>query len=192
MVLLALASLFCQGEIEMNYLTSHLLILRALLCVTLVSIFSCSDRNIVARGQDLDNVTIGGLVIDQNGSLIPGATVIAIMVKTGVSRTTNTDDEGHYRLIQLEPGGYTVRVSAAGFESLERENLVTVAGQNVRLNLKLYPAGVIVKPVIVSTTDTPLIDTTRTVVGGTVAARETASPTNLTRAPLEPIIPPPR
>ena len=56
------------------------------------------------RAQDLDNVTITGRVLDQNGAIIPGATIEAILVKTGATRTTVTDDEGRYRIIQLEPG----------------------------------------------------------------------------------------
>jgi protocatechuate 3,4-dioxygenase beta subunit len=36
--------------------------------------------------QDLDNVTITGKVVDQNGAVIPGASVEAVLVKTGATR----------------------------------------------------------------------------------------------------------
>ena len=50
------------------------------------------------NAQDLDTVTIFGKVVDQNGAVIPGALIKA---KT---RTVTTDEQGRYRLIQLEPG----------------------------------------------------------------------------------------
>ena len=82
-----------------------------------------------ARAQDLDDVTIAGRVADQNGALIPGATVTAVLVKTGVERTAVADDDGRYRIIELEPGEYVVRVSSEGFATEEKTNLVTVAGK---------------------------------------------------------------
>ena len=61
--------------------------------------------------QDLDTVVISGRVMDQNSAVISGARVEARLIKTGVTRTTTTDAEGRYRLIQLEPGTYVIRVT---------------------------------------------------------------------------------
>src|SRR4051812_32155225 len=77
----------------------------------------------VSLAQDLDNVTISGRVTDQNGAIVPGATVTAVLVKTNVERSVVANDEGRYKLIQLEPGEYTVRASSSGFASEEKTNL---------------------------------------------------------------------
>jgi len=61
--------------------------------------------------QDLDNVTISGLVMDQNGAVIPGASVTAVLIKTKAGRTVTTDEDGRYKIIQLEPGIYSVKAS---------------------------------------------------------------------------------
>lgn len=138
-----------------------------------------------ASAQDLDNVTITGRVLDQNGAIIPGATIEAILVKTSATRTTVTDDEGRYRVIQLEPGVYNLRASFTGFAPLEKKELSFIAGKNVQLDFTLVPEGIRVDPVEVTADDTPAVDTTRTVVGGTVTTHEVESLPVATRSPLD-------
>src|SRR6185436_8741432 len=80
------------------------------------------------NAQDLDTVTISGRVMDQNGAVVPGAEVHATLVKTQLKRTTTTDAGGRYRLIQLEPGMYVIRVSFPGFAAQELTSITTVSG----------------------------------------------------------------
>ena len=137
------------------------------------------------QAQDLDNVTISGKVTDQNGAVIPGANITAMLIKTGAERTVVADGDGQYRIIQLEPGVYTVKASFANFATEEKTDLTTIAGQNVQLDFILKPADVTASAVIVSASETPQVDTTRMVVGGTVTTREVeALPVN-TRSPLD-------
>lgn len=138
-----------------------------------------------AHAQDLDNVTISGHVTDQNGAIVPGANVTAILVKTNVERSVVADDEGRYRIIELDPGEYKVRVSSSGFATEEKTNLVTIAGQNVQLDFTLRPADVTAEQVVVNEAETPAVDTTRTVVGGTVTTEEVEALPNTTRSPLD-------
>ncbi|HSS19729.1 MAG TPA: carboxypeptidase regulatory-like domain-containing protein [Pyrinomonadaceae bacterium] len=139
----------------------------------------------IVAAQDLDNVTLTGKVADQNGAIIPGATLEAILIATNSSRTTVTDDQGRYRVIQLDPGIYTLRVSAAGFATQEKKELTFIAGKNVQLEWVLAPEGVKVDPVTVTSDETPLVDTTRTVVGGTVTTHEVESLPVNSRSPLD-------
>jgi hypothetical protein len=138
-----------------------------------------------ARAQDLDTVTIAGHITDQNGAVIPGASVTATIVKTKVGRTVVADGDGRYKIIQLEPGIYSVKVSFAGFAAEEKTDLTTVAGQNVQLDFILKPAGITAEAVIVSAAEASQVDTTRTIVGGTVATREIESLPVNTRSPLD-------
>jgi hypothetical protein len=170
----------------MNPLTSRCLIHFTFQCGFLLLLLILSFGSLSAvRAQDLDNVTIGGRVMDPNGAVIPGATVQAVLVKTSASRTSATDAEGHYQIIQLEPGVYTVRASFAGFAQREKQNLMFGAGQTVQLDISLSPQGVIVDPVLVIATDAPQVDTARTVVGGTVTRQEVESLPVVTRSPLD-------
>jgi hypothetical protein len=139
----------------------------------------------IVSAQDLDNVTITGKVIDQNGAVIPGATVEAILVKTGAARKVVADAEGSYHLVQLEPGIYNLRASSSGFAVQQKPELTLVAGQNLQLDFTLLPEGVTVDPVVVTATDAAPVDTTRTVVGSTVNTQELESLPISTRSPLD-------
>ncbi|HVS20235.1 MAG TPA: carboxypeptidase regulatory-like domain-containing protein, partial [Pyrinomonadaceae bacterium] len=135
--------------------------------------------------QDLDNVTISGRVADQNGAVVPGATVTALLVATKVERTVVADGDGRYKLIQLEPGVYNIKASFTNFATEEKTGLTTIAGQNVQMDFTLKPADVTAQAVVVSASDASQVDTTRTVVGGTVTTREVESLPVNTRSPLD-------
>jgi len=135
--------------------------------------------------QDLDNVVISGKVTDQNGAVIPGATVAATLVKTKVERTVVADGDGRYKLIQLEPGVYNIKASFANFAIEEKTDLTTIAGQNVQLDFTLKPAGLVAETVVVSTAEAPQVDTSRTVVGGTVTTHEIESLPVNSRSPID-------
>ena len=59
--------------------------------------------------------TITGLVTDQVGAVIPGASVVAHNMDTGVDSASTTDSAGLYRISYLPIGRYQVTVSAQGF-----------------------------------------------------------------------------
>src|SRR3954469_22780040 len=68
--------------------------------------------SLCTAAQDLDNVTLSGKVTDQNGAVIPGATVTVSQENTKAERTTVTDGDGNYKIIQLSPGKYNVKAQA--------------------------------------------------------------------------------
>ena len=59
--------------------------------------------------------TIVGTVVDPQGAVLQGATVVARKVDTGIERTTKTTSDGLYRFDSLPPGVYDIRVEAQGF-----------------------------------------------------------------------------
>jgi Carboxypeptidase regulatory-like domain/TonB dependent receptor/TonB-dependent Receptor Plug Domain len=141
--------------------------------LTLLTIFLCTFNLQDIHAQDLDTVTIAGHVMDQSGALIPGAEIQAKLIKTGLARTTMSDAQGRYRLIQLEPGTYTIRISVTGFASQEMSGITTVSGQSLQFDATLLPSELVVEPVVITDARAPIIDTRRTVVGATLTARET-------------------
>src|SRR5918999_3675117 len=111
------------------------------------------------HAQDLDTVTIYGKVLDQNGAVVPGAEIKAN------TRTVTTDDQGRYRLIQMEPGIFVIRASCYGFATQEFTHIRIASGHSLQLDVTLLPANLVVEPVVVTTAETPTVDTKRTVVG---------------------------
>ncbi|MDT7688207.1 MAG: hypothetical protein QOE46_966 [Acidobacteriota bacterium] len=138
-----------------------------------------------ARAQDLDDVSFAGVVVDERGAILSGATVTVRLLNVGGERAALTDGEGRYRLVKLPPGAYAVRASAHGFASEERTNIQTLAGQSVRLDFTLRPAGVSIEQTVVSDADAPAVDTTRTVTGGTLTREEMERLPVFTRSPLD-------
>jgi Carboxypeptidase regulatory-like domain/TonB dependent receptor len=107
-----------------------------------------------------------GIVTDQSGGVIPGATVTVTDVQRGISRTLTTDDAGEYNAPTLIPGTYTVRVEAQGFKRLERQNVLLEVGQEVRVDLTVQPGE---KTETVTVTEAlPLVETTNATLGGTL------------------------
>src|SRR5215213_7224259 len=137
------------------------------------------------KAQDLDTVTISGRITDQNAAVLPGTDVEAMLIKTGQKRTATSDAEGRYRLIQLEPGIYVMRISYRGFTSHEITSVATVSGQSLQLDATLIPSDIVVEPVVIAAGDTPVVDTKRTIVGATLTSRETESLPIATRSVLD-------
>ncbi|MBC7796207.1 MAG: TonB-dependent receptor [Pyrinomonadaceae bacterium] len=158
---------------------------RRLLMVLCAVLFLLNTNNTTVHAQDLDDVTITGKVTDTNGAALPNATVTATLVTETQERTVTTNEDGRFRIIELKPGSYIVKVEASGFAILERTNLTTISGQNVQLNLELSPANVLAQTIIVDDSSTPAVDTTRTIVGGTVTQLEVEELPNNTRSPLD-------
>ncbi|MDX6305250.1 MAG: hypothetical protein QOI77_2219 [Blastocatellia bacterium] len=150
----------------------------------LLTVFVCL-RPCPLQAQDLDNVTISGSVTDQNRAMIPGATVTATIKATRIERTVVTDANGQYRLIQLPPGVYNVKAGSTNFAVEEKADLNTLSGQNVKLDFILKPASITAESVVVSVAEAPQVDTTRTVVGGTLTTGELESLPVNTRSPLD-------
>ena len=59
--------------------------------------------------------TILGTVTNEKDELVPNARVTAKNIDTNLTRETTTDDAGLYRLPELVPGNYEIRVEVQGF-----------------------------------------------------------------------------
>jgi Carboxypeptidase regulatory-like domain/TonB dependent receptor len=107
------------------------------------------------RAQIGGSGSIQGRVSDPSGAVVPGATVVAANVATGVKTTRRTTGAGVYVLSPLAPGEYTVTVSAGGFQTLVQEHVTVDALAVVGLNLTL-PVGTTKEEVTVEATPPPL------------------------------------
>ncbi len=67
-----------------------------------------------ARGQQAIT-SLSGAITDTSGAQVPGASVTITRESTGEVRHTTSNMRGGYQFQQLEPGTWTVKVSATGF-----------------------------------------------------------------------------
>jgi hypothetical protein len=113
---------------------------------------------------------ISGAVTDSSGSVVPNAAVAITDVARGVSRALTTDSAGLYSAPSLVPGTYTVRVTAPGFNPIERRDVAVGVGQIIRIDLSLEP-GTQNQTVLVEGTP-PIINTTSAMISTTVEAKQ--------------------
>ncbi len=111
-----------------------------------------------------------GLVVDPNGAVVPGATITARNVATGVSRTTTSDSTGAYRFIALAPGEYEITTEAQTFKKVSISPVRLTVGQSAELRISLE-VGAADAIVTVTGDDVDLIETTRTTVSSTIDQR---------------------
>ncbi|MFN0141136.1 MAG: TonB-dependent receptor domain-containing protein [Pyrinomonadaceae bacterium] len=80
---------------------------------------------------------IKGKITDPNGAVVKGATITATDADKGVSRTTTSDSEGDYRLLNLAPGTYNLKVQSGGFSILTKNGVQVTVGQTLDLDFSL-------------------------------------------------------
>ncbi len=139
----------------------------------------------INRTDDLDHISFEGVVKDANGNVIPDARVVVRNATTGNERATTTGQEGRFRIATLPPGIYELRIEAGGFQSLRYENVDAVAGTTVRRDFQLNPATIEAQMTIDAESSQTLVDTSRTVVGGTITKREIDKLPTESRNPLD-------
>ena len=116
------------------------------------------------------NAQITGSVKDSSGAIIPGATVTARNVDTGLTRTAVTEGSGEYRLPSLPPGRYAVAVELSGFSTETRPDIVLIIDQTANLNFTLKPAAI--AETVTVTGDSPIVDVTRSDVSTSVSTQQ--------------------
>src|ERR1700761_178765 len=68
--------------------------------------------------------SIAGVVKDGTGAVIPNVTVEASSPSLiDKSRTTTTDSNGAYRIVDLYPGDYSIKFSAQGFGTVTQNGI---------------------------------------------------------------------
>jgi hypothetical protein len=100
------------------------------------------------------------LVLDAQGAVLPGATVVVQNTATNFQQTYTTDATGRFRALQMPLGPYKVTVSLQGFTTLVREGINLGVGQTVSLSLRLEVSGV--QQEVSVSAEAPVIATSQT------------------------------
>jgi hypothetical protein len=119
---------------------------------------------------DVSAATLKGTITDQNGAVVVGATVTVKSAERGITRTVQTDAEGVFQVLSLQPGFYQLRIESTGFETRVANNVSLSVGQTVVLDLQLK-VGAVTTEVIV-TTDAPIIEVERTQQANTIGRNQ--------------------
>ena len=93
---------------------------------------------ILAQGETTSAIV--GRVTDGTSAAIPGATVSVTNRATALQRDAKTDNEGRFNFPQLQPGTYSVRVEAEGFDAQQTDNLISGLGEKQTVDFTLKVA----------------------------------------------------
>src|SRR4029453_6593547 len=102
-----------------------------------------------------------GTVKDASGAVMPGVTVEAaspaLIEKV---RSTVTDENGVYRIVDLRPGAYSLTATLPGFTTAKREGIVLAGTATLTIPLELK-VGELQETITVSG-ETPVVDVQNT------------------------------
>jgi len=112
--------------------------------------------------------SLSGIITDRSGASVPNANVVIKNSATGIARSVTTNAEGFYTAANLLPGNYEVAVSAAGFNTEVKKQIVINVGSQPVFNLVLE-IGVVVNQVEV-TTEAPAVELSSSEISATVNA----------------------
>lgn len=113
----------------------------------------------VALAQSTTTGSIGGVVTNPNKEVVPGAAVTVRNSETNREESATTDDQGRFKVVNLQPGIYTITVNSTGFSPYVAERVVVEVGRETSLEVSLS-LGAVTGSVDVSA-EAPVINTTQ-------------------------------
>jgi hypothetical protein len=126
----------------------------------------------VMAGAQESRGSLTGTVTDPAGAALPGATVEIRNVETNVANTATTNEEGAYSFPLLNPGRYTLTVTAQGFSNATRENIEIRVSERITLDVPVSVTGV--GETVTTIASAPVLETGSVSTGTTVTTRQIA------------------
>ena len=111
-----------------------------------------------------------GIVHDESGAALPGATVVATHVETGATRTTATSETGAFIMPSLPVGAYKVTIELTGFQALTQEGLRLAVGQSASITFTMKVATLAESVTVAA--EAPLVETKRSELSGRVEPKQ--------------------
>src|SRR5437870_3206228 len=128
--------------------------------IGLIALESCL---VFAQGS---TAVISGVVRDASGAVVPGVSVTAKHIESGLTRTAVSNENGGYNVQLLPVGAYEITAELPGFKQQVRRGINLVVGQEAVVNLTLE-VGTVAETVTV-TGEAPIVNTTLASTAGLV------------------------
>jgi hypothetical protein len=114
--------------------------------------------------------SLTGRVTDPNGAAVPGASVAVKNVDTNVEANATANEEGAYSFPLLQPGKYTLTVTAQGFSAATREGIEVRVADKLTLDVQLQVTGV--GETVTTVGSAPTLETGSVSTGTTVSTQQ--------------------
>ena len=140
-----------------------------LLATLVAGVAGLTMVSLKAAGQEITG-SIRGVVLDQSGAIVQGASVNVKQNETGLTRTAVTDHQGAYVLVELPIGHYQLEAQAKGFRKFLQQGISLNVNETatVSVHLKLGPETQQVEV----RADAALVENTVSSLGQTVMEHE--------------------
>ncbi len=160
-------------RITHSFKIDRLVVIAAACCLFLATSLAHAQRYLGA---------ISGEVSDSSGAKVPGAQVTAVEATTKYASQVVSSGDGVYSFPALNPGTYTVTVTAQGFRTEKRTSIVLTAAQAQKIDFSLAP-GAATESVEV-TAETSLLDAGSANIATTLSTKEVTDLPNNGRNPF--------
>jgi len=137
-------------------------------CLVCVASLAVSGLYFPLPAQQITGAIVG-TITDPANAPIPNAEISVTDSATRQTTNARADGLGNFVVPYLKPGRYSVRVSAPGFKTLVRENVVVQVDGQVRLEFRLEVGDVATEVSIRE--ELPLVETEKGAVGQVVSDR---------------------
>ncbi len=115
-------------------------------------------------------VTLEGVIIDQERSPLPGASITARNMETGYEYNCLSRPDGRYIISGIEPGKYEVRAGLPGFVTQTKQGLIFNVGASLKIDFQLAVAAL--KEEVVVTASAPMVEVAKSEISSVVNRRE--------------------
>jgi hypothetical protein len=113
----------------------------------------------ITLAQSTTTGAIGGVVQNPNKEVVSGAAITVKNTGTNKESEATTDDQGRFRITNLQPGTYSITINGSGFSPYTQENIIVEVGRETSLEAALS-IGPVSGTVEISA-DAPVINTTQ-------------------------------
>ncbi len=116
-----------------------------------------------AFAQGVTTASISGVIKDQNGEPLPGATIIARHTPSGTEYGTSSRTDGSFTILNARVGGpYTITTTFVGYTEDKKENIFLSLGQTHNIRIQLSETAVELADVEVTASRDDVFNSERT------------------------------
>ncbi|HEV3254992.1 MAG TPA: TonB-dependent receptor [Candidatus Acidoferrales bacterium] len=118
----------------------------------------------------VNSVNLSGNVIDPQNLAVVGAKITVKNLANGATQSADSDDTGHYEILGLAPGHYSLTVEAKGMATSVNPDLSLTLGVAAQYDVHVTLA--VGQQTVTVTGEAALVDTSRTAVSETIRQRQ--------------------
>ena len=106
-----------------------------------IVLVACLFLSLAAMAQSTVSGAIGGIVMDQQKAVVPGAQVTVKNLGTNREDSAESDAAGRFRVGNLQPGTYSLSITAGSFAPYKQQGVVVEVGRITEIEAALGVAG---------------------------------------------------